>query len=88
MRTDAKARMEQKRGVAGWLLVGMLVFHLAPQLFLQVRASETEQRRREILSIIEQELREVGNISRQYRHRKPNLLLRIGELYLEKGTLN
>ena len=90
MRTDAKAEacMGQKRGVVGWLLVGVLVFHLVPQFFLPARADETEQRRREILFIIEEELREVGNISRQYRHRRPHLLLRIAELYPGKGTLN
>ena len=45
------------------------------------------ERRDEIIKIINQEIKEVSKISRQYRHRKPHLLLRIGELFLEKGRL-
>ena len=48
---------------------------------------EVEKRREKILSIIDQELREVAKLSSQYRHQKPRLLLRIAELYLEKARL-
>ena len=46
-----------------------------------------EERRQKILTIINEELKESGKISKQYRHRKPRIILRMAELYLEKARL-
>ncbi|MCY4644336.1 MAG: hypothetical protein OXB88_06915 [Bacteriovoracales bacterium] len=51
------------------------------------RCDDVEERRNQILEVITEELKEVTRISRQYRHRKPELLLRMGELQLEKARL-
>lgn len=63
--------------------VWMLIFLFSTM----ATARDIEGRRSEILGIIDEELREVRNISKQYRHQNPRLLLRIAELYLEKARL-
>ncbi len=45
------------------------------------------RRRAVIVKVINEELKEVARLSKQYRHRNPRLLLRIAELYLEKARL-
>ena len=52
-----------------------------------IYADDVEERRSQILNIIDEELKEVAKLSGQYRHRRPRLLLRIAELYLEKARL-
>lgn len=52
-----------------------------------LKASEVEERRRAILEIIDEELREVKNLSNQYNGKNPELLLRAAELNLEKARL-
>ena len=58
-------------------------------LFLALAASadNIERRRASILRVINEEIKEVSKLSRQYRHGNPELLLRIAELYLEKARL-
>ena len=41
----------------------------------------------DVLKIIEQEIREVDRLSRQYKNKNPSLLFRKSELYLEKGRI-
>ena len=62
-----------------------LLFLLA--INIPVHADNIEKRRNQILNIINEELKEVAKLSRQYRHRNPKLLLRVAELYLEKARL-
>lgn len=52
-----------------------------------VSADDVERRRENILRVINEEIKEVTKLSRQYRHGNPELLLRIAELYLEKARL-
>ncbi|MCF8057940.1 MAG: hypothetical protein K9K67_01480 [Bacteriovoracaceae bacterium] len=46
-----------------------------------------EQRREQLINIIDEELREVIRLNRQIGSKNPNLLLRMAELYLEKARL-
>ncbi|MBF0364215.1 MAG: hypothetical protein HQK50_01515 [Oligoflexia bacterium] len=45
------------------------------------------ERRKQILKINDEELKETNRLSKQLRHNDPNLLLRIAELFLEKARL-
>ena len=65
----------------------ILILILSISFTFSVSAEKTEERRRKILKIIDEELKEVTKLSGQYRHRKPRLLLRIAELQLEKARL-
>ncbi len=46
-----------------------------------------EQRREQLINIIDEELKEVIRLNRQIGSKNPNLLLRMAELYLEKARL-
>lgn len=52
----------------------------------EVKAN-VEERRQKLIDIIDEELKEVIRLNRQIGSKNPNLLLRMGELYLEKARL-
>jgi tetratricopeptide (TPR) repeat protein len=54
---------------------------------LNVFAVDLSERRAAILQIIDQEMRELGQLSAQVQSNNPNLLLRLAELNLEKARL-
>lgn len=49
--------------------------------------ANVEERRTKLISIIDEELKEVVRLNRQIGSKNPNLLLRMAELYLEKARL-
>lgn len=64
------------------LLKILLVF----SLFLgPLQARNTNEKRTEVISIIDEELNEIMKLNKQTGNRKPNLLLRMAELFLEKA---
>ena len=65
--------------------LGILLSVLSLAIGTVLRADEA--RRRRLLSVIDEELREVTRLDRQTRGRKPTLLLRKAELYLEKARI-
>lgn len=64
-----------------------LIFTLLITLSFNVFGENLNRRRAVIVKVINEELKEVARLSKQYRHRNPRLLLRIAELYLEKARL-
>lgn len=54
---------------------------------LNLSLANDEGRRREIINLLNQEISEVSRLSKQIGHQNPKLLLRMAELYLEKGRL-
>ncbi len=46
-----------------------------------------DERRKKILSIVEEELQETSRLARQQDYKSPDTLLRLSELNLEKGRL-
>lgn len=68
------------------MLKHLLVFCL---LMFAVKSfgEDLNKRRAVIVKVINEELKEVARLSKQYKHRNPRLLLRIAELYLEKARL-
>lgn len=55
--------------------------------FFSFSYGDSAQRRSQILSIINEEIKEIVKISSENNHKKPKLLLRIAELNLEKARL-
>jgi hypothetical protein len=65
------------------LLMGLMTF-----LFITSAWSlKIDSRRKQLLEIVNEELREVIRLNRQIGSRNPNLLLRMAELYLEKARI-
>ena len=68
----------------------MLKFILLLALFVQTVAAQKltmDARRKQILNIVQDELKEVSRLAKQENFRSPDTLLRISELNLEKGRL-
>jgi hypothetical protein len=61
----------------------ILLFIISLNLF----ASDTEERRKKILTIINEEISEVEELNEQTGHSNPEFLVRVAELYMEKGRL-
>lgn len=53
----------------------------------QSLVNANDARRSDVLKIIDQEIKEVDRLSRQYKNKNPSLLFRKSELYLEKGRI-
>ena len=64
-----------------------LLATLVLQLTQETRAQTAAQRRVELLSIIDQEYKEVLRLNRNTRSTNPEFLLRMSELLLEKARL-
>ncbi len=52
-----------------------------------VFAESVTEKRQEIINIINEEIKEVNRLSRQYKQKNPSVLFRKSELYLEKGRI-
>ncbi|MCB9094434.1 MAG: tetratricopeptide repeat protein [Halobacteriovoraceae bacterium] len=68
----------------GFQLITLLFFL---SFSMTVWGQGAEARRKEVLSIIDEEIHEVNRLSRQYKGQNPSVLFRKSELYLEKGRL-
>ncbi len=66
---------------------GLVLFIFLLSVASPYTFSNVEKRRSQIISVIDEELKEVSRLSSQYKHRNPRLLLRIAELFLEKARL-
>jgi hypothetical protein len=64
-----------------------LVITLISMMSMNVSALSVDERRNQIIKIIDEELNEVSRLSRQRGNRDPDQLLRMSELYLEKARL-
>lgn len=64
----------------------LLFFIVAFTLQSETHAN-MDERRQQLVNIIDEELKEVLRLNRQLKSRNPNLLLRMAELYLEKARI-
>lgn len=53
----------------------------------RIISAGVDERRGELLKLVDDELIEITRLSKQISHRNPNLLIRMAELYTEKGRL-
>lgn len=65
----------------------ILILFIMMVIVCGVNAASVEDRRNEIISIINEEISEVSSLSNQSGGRDPDLKLRLAELYLEKARL-
>ena len=63
----------------------ILITFLFSISFSQTSWADVEERRAQLLMIIDEELKELTRLNRQIGSKNPNLLLRMAELYLEKA---
>lgn len=66
--------------------IGILLLLFFSFAFITTEAN-VEERRQQLVQIIDEELKEVIRLNRQIGSKNPNLLLRMAELYLEKARL-
>jgi len=62
------------------ILILILIFPL-------ITFANSEERRKELVGVIDEEINEISRLNKQIGARKPALLLRMAELYLEKARL-
>lgn len=58
-----------------------------PSISMQFSYADVEQRRSELLSVLDEELREVTRLNKQIGAQRPDLMLRMAQILLEKGRL-
>lgn len=56
-------------------------------LTINIAKADVEQRRSELLSVLDEELREVTRLNKQIGAQRPDLMLRMGQILLEKGRI-
>lgn len=54
---------------------------------LSLQAQDVEERRAQILNLLDEEIKEVSRLNKQIRSGDPKLLVRLADLYLEKARL-
>jgi len=54
---------------------------------VETAKADVEQRRTELLKVLDEELREVTRLNKQIGSQRPDLMLRMAQVLLEKGRL-
>jgi tetratricopeptide (TPR) repeat protein len=68
-------------------LIFVLCFGFIFTSVLKTAHADVEQRRTELLKVLDEELREVTRLNKQIGSNRPDLMLRMGQILLEKGRL-
>ena len=71
-----------KRKLIFVLCLGFLFSSVTPKAHADV-----EQRRAELLKVLDEELREVTRLNKQIGAQRPDLMLRMAQVLLEKGRI-
>ncbi len=65
----------------------LLIFLILSFIPLQFAIADVEQRRAELIRILDEELKEVTRLNKQTKGNRPDLMLRMAQVLLEKGRL-
>lgn len=69
------------------IIFALYLTFLSLPVFVKTAHADVEQRRGELLKVLDEELREITRLNKQIGGQRPDLMLRMGQILLEKGRL-